>query len=328
MQGSDIASPLENELAWANWRERLLAQFEDFSHGEQQTHLYLVVDSRANPGLDKLLAQVPGLAWASLWQDSVFESYVDIAPYLIRIDRTAFSESRDIQSRLVRRLWTQGRDVHALTWLWSALPLDSLSKHLRHFSHYVTEDRHEFFLHLYDNRILMRVLSVWTEGQARAFLSPCAQLWYVDRDLNEIVYCNPAPTVDIDISGEQMLSVEQHKDLLRHGVPDKLAMQLRDMYGAILSDLSDAALWHRVSDQIERAATYRIPDEDLLIYVAKGLVISPAFDEHPFIQERLDRAALGELTHREALSNIDREVLIEVSRLHAKATPFEGEPDQ
>lgn len=304
------------EADWEKWREHLLARFEIHANEEQGATLYLLVDGRGNPGIDKLLSLVPGLAWASLWEESALESYTDIAPYLIEIDRIAFADSRDLQNQLARRLWKEGRDLHMLTWIWSPLALEPLSRHFRSYCRYSTPDKQAFFLHFYDSRILERLRAVWTEGQARTFISPCVALWYCDRDLNEVVWDNDVGVAELPVT-ERALSVAQHKELLRLGLPDKLALQLRGMYGGILDGVSDAVLRRRVSEQVERALRYRISgDDDLLNYVSKGVVISPRFDEHPQIQERLTRAMHGEIAHRDALSGIDREVLRQVSNLH------------
>jgi Domain of unknown function (DUF4123) len=314
VESRKLVATQDVESAWERWRERLLGQFEMPSEDERLALLYILVDSRANPGLDKLLPQVPGLAWVSLWQGSVLESYTDIAPYLIQIDGIALGDPRDLQSRLVRRLWREGRDLHMLTWIWSPLSLESLSEHFRYYCRYATPDKRAFFLHFYDNRILERLRAVWTEGEAHTFLSPCTEIWYGDRDLNEIVWHNDATAADSAVAGEQLLTVEQHAKLLRLGRADKLAMQLRAMYEAILSDVSDSALYTRISEQLERAVRHRVTDDDdLLNYVSKGIIVSPRFDEHPVIRDRLERAAKGELTHREALSQIDRGVLREAS---------------
>lgn len=306
------------ELTWEAWSEHLCEQIKIFTDDEHPQWLYLVVDSRANPGIDKLLHQIPRLAFTSLWNDSNFESYVDIAPYLIQIDQVALADPSHLQHQLMRRLWKHGRDLHALTWIWSVMSLESLGQHLRHFCRYETPEKRAFLLHLYDNRILQRALEVWTEEQASAFLSPYAQLRYLDRDFNEVVHSAPSGTEVRSQTGVQVLSVEQHEALLRLGFADKIAMQLRDMYDALLSDVSSPALWRRVSEQLGRAMAYRINDDALFSYVSKGILVSPTFDEHPFIQERLERAARGQMAHREALSNIDRNILLEASRLREK----------
>ena len=305
------------ESAWEQWRERLLSRFEVSREDEPQVGLYVLVDSRARPGLDKLLPEVPSLGWVSLWRESVLESYTDIAPYLIQIDRLAFNNSRDLQSRLVRRLWREGREQHMLTWLWSPLALEALSSHFGRYSRYATPDKRAFMLHFYDNRILERLRAVWTEEEAASFLSPCAEIWYRERDFEEAVWKNPGRPVACAIDNEQMLSDDQHKKLLWLGRADKLAMQLREMYGSVLDGESDVSLLRRISEQLERAARYRIKcDDDLLNYVSKGIVIATRFDEHPVIQERLRGAMRADTTYREALSEIDGEVLSQASQMN------------
>ncbi|WP_042273107.1 DUF4123 domain-containing protein [Paraburkholderia heleia] len=316
-----LTSASDVESAWEQWREHLLAQCEDLSKDGQQTQLYLLVDSRANPGIDRLLAQVPRLGWTSLWQDSVLESYTDIAPYLIQLDRIALSDPRDLQNRLVRRLWRESLDLHMLTWIWSPSSLESLSGHLRYHCRYATPEKRAFFLHFYDNRILKRLRAVWTSEQAHRFLSPCVEVWYRDRDLTEVVWRNHVAAAEGSVIGEHVLTIEQHSELLRLGQADKLAMQLRSMYDEMLADIPDLTLYARISEQLERAGQYRITsDDDLLNYASKGIVVSPCFDEHPVIRERLRRAVDGEITHREALSGIDGSVLNEASRMDRPET--------
>ncbi|WP_256251528.1 DUF4123 domain-containing protein [Burkholderia ubonensis] len=234
LEADRVMSAGDTEAAWEQWRKRLLSQFEAFDASDASGYLYILADARANPDLGKLLARVPKLEWASLWQGTVVESYADIAPYLIAIDRFAFDDSRDLQSRLVRRLWKESSGLHMLTWIWSPFPTRILTEHFQSFCRYSTPDKRAFFLHFYDNRILARLRAVWSAEQAQAFLSPCAEIWYRDRELNEIVWRNDADAADGVVDGEQVLTVEQHMALLRLGRADKLAMQLRTMYGAML----------------------------------------------------------------------------------------------
>ncbi|RQR56558.1 DUF4123 domain-containing protein [Burkholderia sp. Bp9140] len=315
-QSSRSESTGDVDATWAVWRNRLLSQFDAYDAGDASTYLYVLADTRANPELDKLLVQVPGLEWLSLWHGTVLETYTDIAPYLIAIDRFAFDDARDLQSRLVRRLWRDADGTYMLTWIWSPLPTGLLAEHFRSYCRYSTPDKRAFFLHFYDNRILGRLRRVWNEVQAQAFLSPCAEIWYRDRELNEVVWGNDAGASDRIVDEEPAMTVEQHMALLRLGRADKVAMQLRAMYGAMLDDFTDTALYRNVSEQLERADRYRITDDDdLLNYVSKGVVVSPRFDEHPVIQDRLARAMNREQTYREALSQIDAEVLREASRV-------------
>ncbi|MDR5805533.1 hypothetical protein [Caballeronia sp. LZ001] len=76
------------------------------------------------------------------------------------------------------------------------------------------------------------------------------------------------------------------------------------------ADESDFALYLLVTEQLERASRYRLREkDDFLNYVSKGIVLSPRFDEHPVIQERLQRARNAEISHREALSGLTRDVI-------------------
>lgn len=313
------------EYAWENWHEHLLAKFETLSDDRQQVQLYLLVDLRAKPGLDKLWPKVPGLTWVSLWRDSVLESYADIAPYLIHIDRFAFGNPCDLQNRLVRRLWKEGFGLHMVTWIWSPHGLEFLAQHLQRYSRYTTPDRRNFFLHFYDNRVLERLRAVWTEEQTRGFLSPCTEIRYRDREWNDVVWRDAAAR-DSSIPDGEVVTEEQHARLLWLGRVDKLAMQLREMYGSILDKVPGHELYQLVSEQLERAARYGIvSDDDLLNYVSKGILISIRFDEHPFIKERLTRALKGELTYRDALTGIDSEVLAQAALMSGASEARESQ---
>lgn len=316
MQNADSPiSTYDMESAWEMWRERLLGKFEQLSDCDETARLYLLIDSRANPGVDKLLRQVPRLEWASLWQDTVIESYTDIAPYLVQIEQLALSDHRDMQSRLVRRLYREAENQNMLTWFWTPLTLTSLSRHLRYHSQYATPEQHKYFLHFYDNRILERLRAIWSEDQARAFVSPCIEIWYRDRDLNDVVWANSDVETAV-ATGEQVLSAEQNQDLYRLGHADKLVMQLRDMYGSTLGSGTDRNLYQLVCVQLQRASKYRVTDgDDILTYVATGLVIAPRFDEHPLIQERLGRAMSGSISFRDALREIEPQALSEAATL-------------
>lgn len=316
---NDIATTqpaLDADAAWEQWRLRLLSRFEALSGQDSPANLYVLADGRANPGLDQLLAKVPGLSWRNLWEGSVLESYTDIAPYLIHVRQAALEAPRELAGRLARRIWMDGASRHTLTWIWSPFSLDALNEHLKHHALYSTPDKRGFFLHFYDNRILERLRKVWAEPQENDFVAPCNEIWYSDRDFSPIVWRNEKEPALIDLGDAHELSAEQHAGLLALGHADKLAMQLREMYGSRLDAYSEADLHRRVIGQLDRASRYRLKDDDdFLNYVVKGVMLSPRFDEHPVIQERLTRALNGEISHREALTGLDRGVIKEVARM-------------
>lgn len=316
-----IAEPViaasELEEGWQQWPAGLQAQFVELSTELEPVRLYILADSRANPGLNKLLVQVPELQWASLWHGSVFESYTDIAPYLIQIDQYALEDSRSLMHRLARRLWREANGLHMLTWIWSPVAMVPLSQHFRAYCSYALPDRRAFFLHFYDNRILQRLRAVWTDAEARRFLAPCNEIWYRDRELNDVVWLNAEPAVPAVVANQQNLTDDQHAQLIRLGHADKVALQLRTLCGDALDGVSQHELYRRVVEQLERAGQYRIADaDDLLSYVSKGVMLSARFDEHPVIKDQLTRAARGEMTSREALTQIDEDVLRQAARMH------------
>ncbi|KAK42432.1 hypothetical protein BG58_03565 [Caballeronia jiangsuensis] len=317
MNHSDLAPKFHDaNAAWDQWRTRLLAQWQRFAEQEADSSLYLLADARGNPGLDKLLMQVPDAKWSSLWQGSVIETYADIAPYLIQVDPLALEEPRELTGRLFRRLWMEGQSRFMLTWIWSPLSLVALDRHLKFYTRYATPDKREFFLHFYDNRILARLRSVWTDAQAKSFVAPCHELSYCNRDFSEIVWRNDEIAVQAHAEEMLQLSADQQAQLYALGHADKLMMKLRELYGEMLDESSEESLHLRVTEQIERATRYRIKDDDdFLNYAVKGIMFSPTFDEHPVIQERLGRALSGEITHREALTGLDRNVIRELERM-------------
>ncbi|MDR5795456.1 DUF4123 domain-containing protein [Caballeronia sp. LZ008] len=317
MNSIDVAPvSRDTNAAWDQWRTRLLAQWQPFADREADSSLYLLADARGNPGLDKLLMQVPGVKSSSLWRGSVIAAYADIAPYLIQVDPLALEQPRELAGRLFRRIWMEGQSRFMLTWIWTPLSLEALDSHLKYYTRYVTPDKREFFLHFYDNRILVRLRSVWTDAQAKSFIAPCHELWYCDRDFGESVWRNDEVTVQAHTDEVPQISADQQAQLYALGHADKLMMQLREMYGSRLDAPDEADFHRRVSAQLERASRYRLKDkDDFLNYVSKGIMLSPRFDEHPVIQERLRRALSGEISHREALTGFDRKVIQEVVKM-------------
>jgi hypothetical protein len=321
---ADIAptqSTQDIDAAWEQWRLRLLAHFDALAERGLAVELYLLVDTRGTPGLNELLPKVPSLSWCSLWTGSVLETYADIAPYLIHLERSVLDDPRDLACRLARRVWMEGASSHNLTWIWSPFGLQTLGDHFRYHTQYAIPDKRAFFLHFYDNRILERLRQVWAEEEGSAFIEPCNELWYRSRDLSGSVWTNGNEPVHSLANIALQMSAEQHCKLLVLGQADKLAMQLRERYGTRLDEYSDIELHDRIVWQLDRAHHYRVSDDDdFFNYVSKGIVLSPRFDEHPVIQQRLTRAKDGEISHRDALSQFDPLVLREVAQLESNGS--------
>ncbi|WP_296224966.1 DUF4123 domain-containing protein [Ralstonia sp. UBA689] len=297
------------DMDWQLWLSGLLNTFGVRSHDDAPEFLYLLVDGRASPGTDKLLEQVPNLQFASLWEGSAIESYADIAPYLIAIDRRELENESSLQRRLARRFWREVSESYALTWLWSPYALDELEAHYRRFAMYELPDRRAFYLHFYDNRVLARLKHVWSDAEARQFIAPCSEIWYRDRSLADVTWRNAASPDCPALQERLSLTERQHQRLLELGYADKIALQLRDTCGAALDHVSAHDLQQKVSEQLERAAMYRIGGEgDLQRYISMGVLVGARFDEHPAVQALLQRVARGELALTDALAQIGEDV--------------------
>ncbi|MFM0317774.1 DUF4123 domain-containing protein [Paraburkholderia nemoris] len=313
----NIAEQLQDD-DWAQWLARLNAAFEEQSASDRPASLYILADSRANSNVEEMLAEVPDMQVTSLWDGLAVESFRDIAPYLIRVSKDDLDNENGARHRLVKRLWNEAKDLHMLTWFWSPITADVITAHLKHYCVYTLPNRQGFYLHFYDNRVLERVRKVWSVAEQKQFVSPFSAIWYRDRELKNVVWANADALAHVASEGSQSLTDQQHVQLLDLGYPDKVALQLKALYGDIVAQLPQHELYRGVVEQLERAARYGIEgDDELLNYVSKGIVLSPRFDEHPAVNARLIRAAQGEITARDALTGVDKEVWGQVAQMPA-----------
>lgn len=302
---------------WHRWSDRLSVAFNGLSDDDAPVFLYLLADGRSKPGIDKLLALVPRLKYASLWRDSALEPYADIAPYLISINRYELENERALQHRLVRRLWREAAELPMLAWLWSPCDFDTLDAHFRRYCTYALPNRRQFYLHFYDNRILARLRQVWSPEEQQQFIEPCCEIWYRDRWLADVEWRNPVAPMHVERQALHSMTDEQHRLLLALGYADKLALQLRHVCGAAVAHLSERGLYERVSEQLQRASAYRVEGEaDLARYVTTGVVVAQRFDAHPLIRERLQGAMRGEMTLDAAFGAIGQDVWDAVREAH------------
>jgi hypothetical protein len=298
----------QREADWQRCFAHLNAAYGKHQGRGQDVFLYLMADGRGNPGVDRLLALVPELRYTSLWRGTEIECYTDIAPYLIALDRWEIENERSLQYRLARRLWREAT-VPMLTWLWSPHDLDSLASHYRRYTAYSLPGRQAYYLHFYDNRIIERLRRVWTEEETRQFIAPCFEIEYRDRSFNDVAWENTDSPM-LPAGDEPMqLTVEQHQLLIDLARAEKLTLQLRMQCGASADHLTSSELHALVCRQLERARQYRINDEAALLnFVTSGVLISPVFDEHPVVRERLVSASRGEMSPTDALEGITDDV--------------------
>ncbi|MDN7493147.1 MULTISPECIES: DUF4123 domain-containing protein [unclassified Burkholderia] len=300
--------PNPREPAWPAFLETLKASLAHADDDGRAMRLYVLVDTRGYQELDVQLATVRGLRYASLWIDTGLDAYTDIAPYLIAFERDALDDEHGEHHRLLRQLWLDAVDLHAVTWLWSTWTFDALDAHLRRYVQYKLPNGRSYYLFFFDNHVFERLRQVWSDAQTRQFVAPFTEIRYRDRRLDEVVWRNDAPAIEgaAPAGDAPGLSEQQHARLIELGYPDKLVLKFRETMGAVVDHLSDAQLYDEVVEQLDRAAAHGIADEaELQCYVMTGVLVSPRFDEYPAVQACLEAVAQGETTLNDALATID-----------------------
>ncbi|CAB3889041.1 hypothetical protein LMG26842_04754 [Achromobacter dolens] len=289
-----------------DWESRLndtLAQAVDLAADVGAAlNTFLLVDFRGHAELSAPLRASADLSHGSIWVGTELAVYEDIAPLLIEVDDlTRFELSRDPGEprtsellRLLKRLHQSDSGAYALIHLVSPLPLAELMAHFAYYGEYGLPDGREYYLHLYDSRILDRTFQVWTPAERARFLAPFNLLRYPRRDGALAQWTGPGQRPADDAPRQQPFTLAQHQALLELDYPDKLAVQIRRIYLGVLGELRQDELVERVTEQMARARSYGIASErDMLDYVAWGITISPRFDEHEAIAPAL-RAFQGE----------------------------------
>ncbi|EKS9915709.1 DUF4123 domain-containing protein [Burkholderia multivorans] len=301
-------APNPREPEWPAFLAMLKASLAHTDEVGRAMRLYVLVDTRGYQELDVRLAMVHRLRYASLWTDTGLEAYTDIAPYLIAFDRDTLDDENAEQHRLLRQLWLDAVDLHAVTWMWSTWSFDALDAHLRQYVQYKLPNGRAYYLFFFDNHVFDRIRRVWSDAQTRQFVAPFNEIRYRDRQLDEVVWRNDAPAVEgampaADAAG---LSEQQHAKLIELGYPDKLVLKFRETMAAVVDHLPDAELHDLVVEQLDRAAAHGIVDEiGLLSYVVTGVQVAPRFDEHPIVKSCLEAASRGETSVDAALASID-----------------------
>ncbi|WP_322088026.1 DUF4123 domain-containing protein [Burkholderia sp. BCC1999] len=316
------AAPNPREREWPAFLEMLKAPLARADDDGRALRLYALVDTRGYQELDVQLATVRRLRYASLWTDTGLDAYTDIAPYLIAFERDALDDEHAEQHRLLRQLWLEAVDLHAVTWLWSTWSFDALDAHLRQYVQYGLPNGRSYYLFFFDNHVFERVRRVWSDAQATRFVAPFDEIRYRDRRLDEVVWRNDAPVLEgaMPAGDAPGLGERQHAQLIELGYPDKLVLKFRETMAAVVDHLSDAQLHDQVVGQLDRAAAHGIVDEvGLLCYVVTGVQVAPRFDEHPAVKSRLEAASRGETSVDAALASIDDATWDAIRDAHERA---------
>ncbi len=302
------AAPNPREPEWPVFLETLKTSLERKADDGRTMRLYALVDTRGYQELDTQLAAVRGLRYASLWTDTGLDAYTDIAPYLIAFDRQVLDDRDAEQHRMLRQLWLDAVDLHAVTWLCSAWSFAALGAHLRRYVKYALPNGRAYYLFFFDNHVLARLRRVWSDTQAQQFVAPFGEIRYRDRRLDEVVWHNDTPTIEgaMPAGDAPGLSEQQHAQLVELGYPDKLVLKFRETMGAMVDHLSDVELHDQVIEQLDRAAAHGIVEEaELQCYVVTGVLVAPRFDEHPVVKSCFEAVADGKATLDDALATID-----------------------
>ncbi|WP_176051193.1 DUF4123 domain-containing protein [Burkholderia sp. BCC1644] len=316
------AAPNPREPEWPAFLETLKTALERKADDGRAMRLYALVDTRGYQELDTQLAAVRGLRHASLWTDTGLDAYTDIAPYLIAFDRQVLDDGDAEQHRVLRQLWLDAVDLHAVTWLCSAWSFDALDAHLRRYVKYALPNGRAYYLFFFDNHVFGRLRRVWSDTQAQQFVAPFGEIRYRDRRLDEVVWRNDAPAIEGAMTAGDApgLSERQHEQLIELGYPDKLVLKFRETMAAAVDHLSDVQLHDQVVGQLDRAAAHGIVDEvGLLCYVVTGVQVAPRFDEHPAVKSRLEAASRGETSVDAALASIDDATWDAIRDAHERA---------
>jgi hypothetical protein len=288
---------------WAAFRSRVDAARDKHDRIDPSISLYALVDTRGLSDLRAALEHLDSIPFTALWDGTDLSAFEDIAPLLIKVDLGAIDA--DVPRQLLKRLWRFSIDGFMVTWVWSPHGLNGLADHFRAYCEYTLPDRRAFYLHFYDNRILERLRLTWTPEEWERFACVAFEIWYRNRSGADDSWSGDALSQPVR-NGALALTEDQHLTLLSLGYADKVAMQLREVYGFLIEHLSPEDLYLGAHAQMERARRYGISEEqDMLRYVTKGLLVSPGFDEHPVIQTGLESARYGDVSFAEVLSQVD-----------------------
>ena len=146
------------------------------------------------------------------------DAYTDIAPYLIAFERDALDDEHGGQHRLLRKLWLDAVDLHAVTWLWSTWTFDALDAHLRRYVQYKLPNGRSYYLFFFDNHVFERLRQVWSDAQTRQFVAPFTEIRYRDRRLDEVVAQRCAGDRRRGAGDAPGLSEQQHARLIGSGI--------------------------------------------------------------------------------------------------------------
>ncbi|MBV8271125.1 MAG: DUF4123 domain-containing protein [Cupriavidus sp.] len=308
---------LEAESAWAAFSSRVQETLERLSQSGEPVSFFALVDTRGLPELRAAMNRLQSVPFVALWDETDLAAHQDLSPLLIHVDPR--TEDAGATQAVLQHLWQISDTEFMVTWICSARDLKEVADHLRRYCEYTLPDRRAYYLHFYDNRVLERLRSVWMPDEFSGFASIACELWYQQRAGEPGIWRSDAETPVAKTDEPLAMTHEQHLALLSLGRVDKVVMQLRGLYGPLLEHFSPGQIYLAARTQLERATVHGVKDEaDMLLYVAKGLLVSARFDEHPKIHEQLQLARYGDIPFSEVLSQVDSSIVDDLSNRKAQ----------
>lgn len=268
--------------------------------------LYLLADAAARPGL----AHRQALQWTGPAIDllTLAEPHWSqtAAPVLLEAPRQPFSA---LQLARWRRFGGDMQYANALTLIESELRLEALAGKLAERLRVQLADGSSMLLRLFDNRILLALLSVLSTPQVDALLAPGSAWHFAARDGANHVARRPGDRDAAPVSPYRLqLSSDQEERLLKLSEPDSITGMLLQQGNAALMAMRPHEQHAAVASQLQAASEWDIDQPaDRAAFVALGLQLGEGFDKRAPWAEALDaargrrqpfRAALAEALER------------------------------
>lgn len=271
-------------------RERKTS-LEDLKKLSDGGHLYAVVDACNLPFIAKKVLELGDGRAISLYRGGPEESYWDIAPYLVNLDRVVFD-------------WLRLHASHAGwgVFLASKADLSTLRQHLRHFLRVQEPQGTVWTFRFYDPRVLVPFLSVCSEPELSTFFGPVSAYGIAKAGIEEAVFLHPAHSFPGDPGSTKYSFLfrlrNQHVEALKPQAEAAFAAEvisfLRATSPIAVGSIEPSMLQTRVLRGLLRARTYGFKRaSSLAAFVAIMFDIAPNFDEHPRIHAVLTDPTLS-----------------------------------
>lgn len=246
----------------SEYEQALIAAWRSASAADVNLKLYALVDrafdERWQPWADARLPEVHAL---SLYEGTQLSGVDEVAPHLLALPANPAMQEQYV-GQIIRRC--AGKPMLSL--IASREPLQNLKTHFERYATVHTEDEQQFVLRYADVRILDPLISVLTESQVAAFLSPIKHWWTSDR-MGQLVSLSSGTeasarkkTETEESSGPLILSEKQFAALIDAAEADALIEQLYRIIPEQCLEDAPGKLHRRVSEQLSHMERFGIHD--------------------------------------------------------------------